>query len=124
VDGHHLAQGRAGEILEAVGRGLTLPSGAIRMPTEGRDATVPAAAVAVCSGVVRYLADELDFDQGLLATRADLAQLLSGQPSRLDGGWRSTIVGDPLRRLLRGEVAVAIDRRGRLLLERRPPEND
>ena len=124
VDGRHLAQGRAGEILEAVGRGLALPSGAIRMPAESRDVAVPAAAVSVCSGVVRQLADQLDFDQGLLATRADLAQLLSGQPSRLDTGWRRTIVGDPLRRLLSGEVAVALDLRGRVLLEARAPHRD
>ncbi len=124
VDGRHLAQGRAAEILEAVGRGLSLPSGAIRMPTEGRDSAVPAAAVAVCAGLVRHVADELDFDQGLLATRADLAQLLSGQSSRLDTGWRRTIIGDPLRRLLRGEIAVAIDRRGRLLLEPRSGSSD
>jgi len=39
--------------------------------------------VAVCSGLVRQIADDLDFDQGLLATRADIAQLLCGEPSRL-----------------------------------------
>ena len=56
------------------------------MPSEGRDAPAPPAAVAVCSGVVRQIADDLDFDQGLLATRADIAQLLCGEPSRLDDG--------------------------------------
>jgi ribonuclease D len=121
VDGRHLAQGRAAEILEAVERGLNLEPERIRMPSEGRDAQAPAAAVAVCSGVVRQIADDLDFDQGLLATRADLAQLLCGEPSRLDSGWRRTIVGDPLRRLISGEVAAAFDRRGHLVLEERSP---
>ena len=81
VDGRHLAQGRAAEIL--AGRrsaGSSLQPDRIRMPSEGRDAQAPAAAVAVCSGVVRQIADDLDFDQGLLATRADLAQLLCGEP--------------------------------------------
>ncbi len=119
VDGRHLAQGRAAEILRAVQRGLDLEPDRIRMPSEGRDAQAPAAAVAVCSGVVRQIADDLDFDQGLLATRADLAQLLCGEPSRLDSGWRRTIVGDPLRRLIAGEVAAAFDRRGHLVLEER-----
>ena len=96
VDGRHLAQGRAAEILEAVRRGLELPPEQIRMPTEGREAPAPAAAVAVCSGLVRQIADDLDFDQGLLATRADIAQLLSGEPSRLDVGWRRDLVGDAL----------------------------
>ena len=73
----------------------------------------------MCSGVVRQIADDLDFDQGLLATRADIAQLLCGEPSRLDTGWRRSIVGDPLRRLIAGEVAAAFDRRGHLVMEER-----
>ena len=122
VDGRHLAQGRAAEILEAVAaRARPASPTRIRMPSEGRDAQAPAAAVAVCSGVVRQIADDLDFDQGLLATRADIAQLLCGEPSRLDSGWRRTIVGDPLRRLIAGEVAAAFDRRGHLVLEERSP---
>ena len=89
------------------------------MPTEGRDAPAPAAAVAVCSGVVRQIADDLDFDQALLATRADVAQLLCGERSRLDEGWRRSIVGEPLHRLISGEVAAAFGRRGRVVLEER-----
>jgi ribonuclease D len=129
VDGRHLAQGRAAEILRAVELGLALPPEQIRMPSEGRDAPAPPAAVAVCSGVVRQIADDLDFDQGLLATRADIALLLGGEPSRLDSGWRRTIVGDPLRRLISGDVAAAFDRRGHLVFEERshrvlPPPGD
>jgi ribonuclease D len=119
VDGRHLAQGRAAEILAAVERGLALPAGQIRMPADGRDAPAPAAAVAVCSGLVREIADDLNFDQGLLATRADIAQLLCGEPSRLDTGWRRDIVGAPVRRLIGGEVAAAFDERGHLVLEER-----
>jgi ribonuclease D len=119
VDSRHLAQGRAREILDAIARGEELAPEQIRMPSEGRDAPAPAAAVAVCSGVVRQIADDLDFDQALLATRADIAQLLCGEHSRLDEGWRRSIVGDPLRRLIGGEVAAAFGRRGRLVLEER-----
>ena len=84
VDGRHLAQGRSAEIMRAVERGLDLPPEQIRMPSEGRDAPAPPAAVAVCSGVVRQIADDLDFDQGLLATRADIARAARGrtQPAR------------------------------------------
>ena len=119
VDGRHLASGRATEILEAVHRGLELPASRLRMPREGRDAPAPPAAVAVCSGVVRQIADDLDFDQSLLATRADLALLLTGEPSRLDTGWRRDIVGEPLRRLIAGDVAAAFGPRGHLDLEER-----
>jgi hypothetical protein len=89
------------------------------MPSEGRDAQAAPGAVAVCSGLVRQIADDLDFDQALLATRADIAQLLCSEPSRLDDGWRRGIVGDPLRRFISGEVAAAFDRRGHLVLEER-----
>jgi ribonuclease D len=119
VDGRHLAQGRAAEILSAIRRGLDLPANQVRMPSEGRDAQAPAGAVAVCSGLVRQIADDLDFDQALLATRADISQLLANEPSRLDTGWRRTIVGDPLRGFISGEVAAAFDRRGHLVLEER-----
>jgi ribonuclease D len=119
IDGRHLAQGRAAEIMRAVERGLELPPEQIRMPAEGRDAPAPPAAVAVCSGLVRQIADDLDFDQSLLATRADIAQLLCGEPSRLDTGWRRSIVGDPLRQLIGGEVAAAFDERGHLIMEER-----
>src|SRR5580704_6747528 len=119
VDGRHLAQGRAAEILRAVERGIALPPEQIRMPSEGRESPAPAAAVAVCTGVVRQIADDLDFDQALLATRSDIAQLLCGDANRLDEGWRRSIVGDPLRGLIAGDVAVAFGRRGRLVMEER-----
>jgi ribonuclease D len=119
IDGRHLAQGRAGEILAAVRRGVDLPSSEIRMPTEGREAPANPAAVAICAGLVRQIADDLDFDQSLLATRADLAQLLAGEPSRLELGWRRDIVGDPLRRLIAGDVAAAFGPGGRVVLEER-----
>ena len=55
--------------------------------------------------------------------RADIAQLLCGEPSRLDTGWRRAIVGDPLRRLIAGEVAAAFDNHGHLVMEERFPES-
>ncbi len=110
VDGRHLAQGRAAEILDAVRRGLELPAERLRLPSEGREAPASSAALAVCSGLVRQIADDLDFDQALLATRADVAKLLCGEPGRLDSGWRREIVGDALRRLVSGEVAAALTR--------------
>jgi ribonuclease D len=119
VDGRHLAQGAAAEILDAIKRGLDLAPGDIRLPPEGRENQAPLAAVAVCSGLVRQVADDLHFDQGLLATRADIANLLCGEPSRLDIGWRSTIAGDPIRRLMAGEVAAAFEPDGTLVLEER-----
>jgi ribonuclease D len=120
VDGRHLAQGGATEILDAIARGLALAPTDLRLPPDGREAQAPPAAVAVCTGLVRQIADDMHFDQGLLATRADITNLLCGEPSRLDVGWRSAIAGDPLRSLMAGEVAAAFLLDGTLVLEKRP----
>jgi ribonuclease D len=119
IDARHLANGGAAEILDAIARGLALPADQLRLPPDGREVQAPAAAVAVCAGLVRQIADDLSFDQGLLATRADITNLLCGLPSRLDSGWRSAIAGDPIRRLAAGEVAAAFQPDGTLVLEER-----
>jgi ribonuclease D len=119
VDGRHLAQGAAAEILDAIARGLALTPAEIRLPPEGREAQASPAGVAVCTGLVRQIADDLRFDQGLLATRVDISNLLCGEPSRLDVGWRRAIAGDPIRRLMAGEVAAAFGADGTLVLEER-----
>jgi ribonuclease D len=119
VDGRHLANGAATEILAAIHRGQSLAPDELRLPPEASESRASPAAVAVCAGLVRQIADDLQFDQGLLATRADLAQLVVGEPSRLDHGWRKDIAGGPIRRLLAGEVAAAFEPDGRLVIEAR-----
>jgi ribonuclease D len=119
VDARHLAKGAAAEILDAVDRGRRLTPDELRLPPDAAESRASQAAVGVCTGLVRQIADELQFDQGLLATRADIAQLVSGEPSRLDQGWRGSIAGDPIRRVLSGDAAVAFEPDGRLVLEAR-----
>ncbi len=119
VDARHLAKGAGAAILEAVERGRTLSAEELRLPPEVDDSRASPAAVAVCTGLVRQIADDLQFDTTLLATRADIAQLVTGEPSRLDQGWRGSIAGEPLRRLLAGEAAAAFESDGRLVLEPR-----
>lgn len=68
---------------------------------------------------MRQIAEQLEFDQSLLATRLDIALLVVGEPSRLDKGWRRELAGTPIRRLLSGEVAAAFDENGQLVLEAR-----
>jgi ribonuclease D len=119
VDARHLAHGASTAILDAVQRGRVLDPDALQLPPEVSESRDVQAAVAVCSGLVRQIADDLRLDQGLLATRADIAQLATGEPGRLDRGWRRDIAGDPLRRLLDGEVAATFAPDGRLVLEAR-----
>ena len=120
VDGRHMApRVRRSEILDAVQRGQGLTRDFIRMPPEGREAQAAGAVVAVCSGLVRQIADNLQLDQSLLATRADIAHLICAEPSRLDHSWRRTLAGDPLQRLITGQVAAAFGHDGTLVLEER-----
>ena len=121
LDGRHLAQGGGAEILEAIRRGSHPGSRRIcGLPPEGNEIQAPPAAVAVCSGLVRQIADNLRFDQGLLATRADIAQLLCGEPSRLDVGWRRAIAGDPTTQpRWRARWPPCFDADGTMVLEER-----
>ena len=58
-------------------------------------------------------AAELDLEPSLLATRADLTALISTGGGRLATGWRLELIGEPIRRLLAGEAAIALEDGGR-----------
>jgi len=119
VDARSLAKGGAAEILEAVERGTALSLDELRLPPDAAESKASQVAVAMCGGLVRQIAEQLEFDQSLLATRLDIALLVVGEPSRLDQGWRRDLAGTPIRRLLSGEVAAAFDENGQLILEAR-----
>jgi len=77
-------------------------------------------AVALAAAWVAQLARDWRIDAALLATRADLVSYLRGEEtSRLADGWRATLLGQPLGRLMGGEAALAFNGRGRLVLEAR-----
>jgi ribonuclease D len=77
-------------------------------------------AVALASAWLSQLARDLKIDTTLLATRSDLSTFLSDDPeSRLSVGWRHALLGDPIRRLVAGDFALAFDGRGGLTLEER-----
>jgi ribonuclease D len=114
------ARGRMGEeLLAAVRRGVEAPLE--RDPAEPRELDRELRpAVGLVSSWVSQLARDLDLDTTLLATRADIEDLLRGDPgARLTEGWRAELVGDPVRALVSGEAALAFDGKGGLLLEAR-----
>ncbi len=77
-------------------------------------------AVGLISSWVSQLARDIELDTSLLATRNDLEALLRGDAdARLATGWRAEIVGEPIRRLLHGEAAVAFAGDGELVIEER-----
>ncbi len=112
IDGR-LRDSTANELLDAVTAGVELPAADLRLPESDRVDRSLAPAVTVLGAWLAQRASELDLDPALLATRAELTQLLQGRPSRLATGWRADLVGEPLQRLLRGDAALALRDGGR-----------
>jgi ribonuclease D len=112
IDGR-LRDTQANELLAAVAAGTELRSADLRLPETGRVDRSLAPAVTVLGAWLAQRASELDLDPALLGTRAEMTQLLQGEPSRLGTGWRDELVGAPLRRLLAGEAALVLCDGGR-----------
>ncbi len=112
IDGR-LRDAQAADLLNAVAAGTALRSSALRLPDTGRVDRSLAPAVTVLGAWLAQRASELDLDPALLGTRAELTQLLQGQPSRLGIGWRDQLVGAPLRRILAGDTAIVLRDGGR-----------
>jgi ribonuclease D len=107
-------------LLAAVREGVERPPPVNDEPTNGPLDRDLRPAVALISAWVSQLARDLELDTTLLATRNDLESLLRGDPdARLAQGWRNDIVGEPIRRLVQGEAAVAFAGAGELVIEER-----
>ena len=120
LEGRPLKNDAAEELLAAVRRGNSLDESQLRVPQ--RDDLDPTLrpAVALVSAWIAQLSRDVRIDASLLATRADLHALLRGDTSgRLSQGWRSHLLGEPIRRLVDGEAAVAFDGKGDLVVEKR-----
>jgi ribonuclease D len=120
IDDRHLRPPVADDLLEAVRAGrsgpapLARPAGRTEVPREYRPA------VGLLAAWVGQLARNLEIDSTLLATRADLEDLLKDDPAaRLGQGWRAELVGAQVRELLAGRAALAFEGQGGLVLERR-----
>lgn len=119
VDGRHVRNGTDKEILEAVRAGLDAKDA----PKPARTSDLPKElrpVVTLVTAWISQLARDHRLDPALLATRADVEALLrEDDVCRLLVGWRSDLVGEPIRQLVGGEAAVAFDGGGRLVLESR-----
>lgn len=116
VDSRALRDGASSELLGAVERGLALEPPALRLPESDRVDRSLAPAVTVLGAWLAQRAGELDLDAAVLATRADLTQLLQGNESRLGSGWRAELVGAPLKRLLEGDATLTLADGGRRIV--------
>jgi ribonuclease D len=116
VEERHARGSTANELLAAVRDGLTHPVDLPETNGEELDRQLRPA-VTLVSAWVSQLARDQHIDTALLATRADLVDLLRGDPdARLAHGWRAATVGDDIRHLVEGEAALAFDGRGGLRL--------
>jgi ribonuclease D len=113
VDGRALRDGATDELLAAVTTGLELEPGSVAMPESDHIDRALAPAVTVIGAWLAQRASELDLDPAVLATRADLTQLLHGSPSRIATGWRADLVGAPIKRLLEGAATIVLRDGGR-----------
>jgi ribonuclease D len=118
---NRFVRGEAGaDLLEAVRRGHELADQDINVPPTDELDRPLRPAVTLVSAWVAQLASDLSIDASLLATRADLHAFLRKEAdARLALGWRHELVGEPVRRLVEGEAALAFDGRGGLVLEER-----
>ncbi len=116
VEERHARGTTATELLAAVADGLEHP---VELPESNGDELDRhlRPAVTLVSAWVSQLARDQKIDTALLATRADLVDLLKGDPdARLAHGWREAMVGDDIRHLVAGQAALAFDGHGGLKL--------
>ncbi len=120
VEERFLRGGVVDQLLEAVRKGVgaapppARPAARAEVPRELR------AAVGLLTAWVAQRARDLAIEASLLATRADLEDLLRGvEGARLATGWRADLVGAQVHDLVGGRAALAFDRDGGLVLEAR-----
>ncbi len=119
LEGRHLKGPMLDEILAAVERGRALPMESVRRPPADELDRSLRPAVALVSAWVAQLASDLEVDPALLATRSDVQSFLRNDDgARLSEGWRQQLVGEPVRRLVKGEATLAFEG-GHLVLEDR-----
>ena len=116
-----LARGSTGQrILEMVVEGEDLPP----IKRQNRSGEQPRAdlrpGVALVAAWIAQISRELEIDSALLGTRSDIEALVRGdEDARLNSGWRAELAGEPIRRLMSGEAALAFTGDGELSLEER-----
>ena len=116
VDDRHLSAEYCKEIMTAVRDGA---KNSIVLPSTDNDDVDKFArpALTLITAWVGELARKHKIDATLLATRSDITAFLRKSPNaKLREGWRATLIGDDLTRILNGEVGLSVDHDGHLKL--------
>ncbi|MBU6283297.1 HRDC domain-containing protein [bacterium] len=108
LDGRAMRDGTAAAIVAAAQAGAALAPEQLRLPPAGESVDEGRGSrTALALALVAQIADERGIEPTLLANRTDVQLLASGRTTgRLSSGWRGEIVGDALRRLFDGELAL------------------
>jgi hypothetical protein len=83
------------------------------MPARDHTDRSLAPALSVIAAWITQRAGEMRLEPALLATRADLAELLNNDDGRLSHGWRCDIVGAPIASMLAGNATIVLREGGR-----------
>ncbi len=98
------------DLLSSVSKGLELDAKDLRLPVTDEGERGQRAGVTLASAWVAQLGRDLGIDPAILATRSDVVAFLRGSDeSSLAHGWRAELVGEPVRRLVSGQAALAFD---------------
>jgi ribonuclease D len=120
IDGRALRGGIGESLLEVVKAADGARPAARDVPRVAELPSELRPVVPLISAWVSARSRELELETSMLATRADLEDLLRGAPdARLTEGWRAELVGEPIRRLVAGEAAIAFVHGRGLVLEDR-----
>lgn len=110
VDNRHLSGVHGDALLRAVADGIEkAKAGDLAFPSSENDDVDKSmrSAVTLVSAWITELARQSSLDVGLLATRRDIVDLLSGSTNaRLAQGWRADIVGRDIEDLVSGRKAL------------------
>jgi ribonuclease D len=111
---------RAGALLEAIARGRDRPPPEAPPDPSPRD-PADAPLVSLAQALVRHRSMESGVAVELIATQSELATLVhslrrgtAGDQVRVTHGWRGQLVGDELRELVQGRLALSVDPDGGL----------
>jgi len=105
--------------MEAIERGRHLSGDALHLPPGPQGDSVAKPAVAIVAAWVAERAHQLDIDSAILATRADIVAFLQDPPvGRLHASWRNELIGEPIRRIVAGEVSIVLSGSSLTLEER------
>ncbi len=113
VDGRVLKESVAAGLLQAIARGSELPVEELLLPPRDDTDRTLAPAVSVIAAWLNQRASELKIETSLLASRADLTELINTGEGRLASGWRAETIGEPIRQLLHGDAVIRLTDNGR-----------